>query len=101
MRRMRWTRSSKRTPGTAITGTCRRCGKHDTTLNRAFSFAAEPGPYCHRCMADTLEEASMGVCFPRTIWPVRDLHALIHALPPLPPDTPADDAFDDEDEEQG
>ena len=63
MRRMRWTRSSKRTPGTAITG--------------------------------TYEEASLGVYFPRTTWPVRDLHALINELPALPPDTP--DECDDED----
>ena len=98
-------RRARRTHRTAVIGTCRRCGKHDTTLNRAFSFAAEPGPYCNRCMAETLEEASMGVCFPRTTWPVTDLHALINELQPLPPDTPADDAFDDafddEDEEQG
>ena len=47
-------RRAKRTHRTAV-GTCRRCGKHDTTLNRAFSFAAEPGPYCNRCMSETLD----------------------------------------------
>ena len=66
MRRMRWTRSSKRTPGTAITG--------------------------------TYEEASLGVYFPRTTWPVRDLPALISELPALPPETQDDDEYDDEEE---
>ena len=67
MRRMRWTRSSKRTPGTAITG--------------------------------TYEEASLGVYFPRTTWPVRDLHALISELPALPPETQDDDEYDEDEEE--
>jgi hypothetical protein len=87
---------------TAVTGTCPRCDTNNTTLNRAFSFAAEPGPYCHRCMADTLEEASLGVHFPRTTWPVRELHALISELPALPPETQDDDEYDDDGEhEQG
>jgi hypothetical protein len=93
-------RRIRRAHRTAVIGTCRRCGKHDTTLNRAFSFAAEPGPYCNRCMAETLEEASMGVCFPRTTWPVGDLHALINDLPPLPPDTQDECDGEDIDDER-
>ncbi len=86
---------------TAVTGTYRRWDTSNTTLNRAFSFVAEPGPYCHRCMADTLEEASMGVCFPRTTWPVADLNALINELPPLPPEIQVNDEHDDDEHEKG
>ena len=76
----------QRTPAAALT-----LGSDIQDL--AFSFAAEPGPYCKSCMGDTLEEASLGVCFPRATWPLGDLDALINELPPLSPEI-----HDDEDD---